>query len=66
MNFNKELFLENTKRIHLNTPDEIRDYDSIRDEDVRGRLDTFIDYGGNPRLSAALNEVCANIVGRRK
>jgi hypothetical protein len=64
MNFNKELFLENTRNIHLSTPGEIRAYDVIQDEDVREKLDAFIDYGGNSRISAALDEICDNVVGR--
>jgi hypothetical protein len=64
MSFNKELFLENTRNIHLSVPDEIGTYDAIQDENVRERLETFIDYDGNSRLSTALGELCANVVGR--
>jgi hypothetical protein len=58
MNFNKELFLENTRNIHLINTNTIPDYE------VREKLNTFVDYEGNPRISTALGEICTNVVGR--
>jgi hypothetical protein len=63
MFFNKTAFLEDAKKVHL-LPGEISKFESIPDEDVRDRLDTFIDYEDNPRFSAALGEICINMVGR--
>jgi hypothetical protein len=61
--FNERKFLENVRTIHLN-PAEFSVYDAISDAEVRGKLDAFIDYENNPRFSRALDEICANLVGR--
>jgi glutaredoxin-related protein len=70
MNFNEVKFLENVQRIHLKL-DEISIYEAIADADVRAKLNDFVGYDTNPRFSvantrfsAALDEICANIVGR--
>jgi hypothetical protein len=63
MQFNITKFLENTQKIHLKS-DEVPIYAAIQDTEVRAKLDDFIDYGKNPRFSKALDEICANIVGR--
>jgi hypothetical protein len=63
MNFNESKFLENVQKIHLKS-NEISIYRAIADTAVRMKLDEFVDYGKNPRFSAALDEICANIVGR--
>jgi hypothetical protein len=63
MNFNETKFLENAQKIHLKS-NEIPIYAAIADADVRAKLDEFVDYGANPRFSAALDEICENLVGR--
>jgi hypothetical protein len=63
MSFNESKFLENAPKIHLK-PEELPIYVAIADTDVRVKLDEFVDYDANPRFSAALDEICANIVGR--
>jgi hypothetical protein len=63
MQLNEVKFLENVRRIHLK-PDEISIYATIADADVRVKLNDFVKYGRNPRFSAALDEICVNIVGR--
>jgi glutaredoxin-related protein len=70
MNFNEVKFLENVQRIHLKL-DEISIYEAIADTDVRVKLYDFVGYDTDPqfsvvntRFSAALDEICANIVGR--
>jgi hypothetical protein len=57
-NFNATAFLEDANKVHLTNPDTIPDYE------VREKLNTFVDYGGNPRFSTALDEICTNVVGR--
>jgi hypothetical protein len=63
MIFNRKKFANAVKSIHLK-PEEISTYEAIPDSEVRKRLDEFIDYEKNPRFSAALDEICENIVGR--
>jgi hypothetical protein len=63
MIFNHEKFVNATRKIHIK-PEEIPTYESIPDSAVRKKLDEFIDYDKNPRFSAALDEICENIVGR--
>jgi hypothetical protein len=64
MNINKELFIEDVKKIHLNNPEESIAFDAIQDEEVRQKLSNFIDCGDNTRISMALNEICTNLIGR--
>ncbi|MDR1236081.1 MAG: hypothetical protein LBJ96_03665, partial [Holosporaceae bacterium] len=61
--FNEIKFLENVQKIHLN-PEELSIYSAIPDAEVREKLEEFVKYGKNPRFSAALDEICENIVGR--
>jgi hypothetical protein len=63
MIFNHLKFANAVKKIHVK-PEEIPAYESIPDSEVRKKLDDFIDYGKNPRFSAALDEICENIIGR--
>jgi hypothetical protein len=63
MKFNELKFFENARKKHLK-PDEFPIYDAIPDAEVRKKLNESVDYGKNPRFSAALDEICANIVGR--
>jgi hypothetical protein len=61
--FNETKFLEDVQKIHLK-PDELPIYSAISDTEVREKLKKFIIYEENPQLSAALDEICANLVGR--
>jgi hypothetical protein len=63
MIFDHLKFTNAVKSIHLK-PNEILTYESIPDSEVRRRLDEFIDCGKNSRFSAALDEICKNLVGR--
>jgi hypothetical protein len=63
MKFNETKFLEIVQKIHLK-PEEIPIYSSIPDSEVRKKLNEFVDHGDNPRFSKALDEICANLVGR--
>jgi hypothetical protein len=79
MNFNTQLFIENTKRIHLATTEQSLAFGTISGSEVRHRLSEIIEmdkelmsYKG-PQLSnlvshkqafnKALDEICTNIVG---
>jgi hypothetical protein len=63
MIFNHVKFANAVKKIHLK-PWEIPAYESIPDSEVRKKLDEFIDYSKNPQFSAALDEICENLVGQ--
>ncbi|MDR1333298.1 MAG: hypothetical protein LBJ69_02750 [Holosporales bacterium] len=79
MNFNRELFLENVRKIHLTDSEEMVAYDAIPDTDVRKRLSeiieldkTLISYKGKTlsnlathkeTFNRALDNVCSNVVG---
>ncbi|GHU17818.1 hypothetical protein FACS189472_05240 [Alphaproteobacteria bacterium] len=63
MQFNELKFLTEVQRIHLNQ-EEIGIYKAIQKSDVRSKLNNFVDYGNNPRFSAALDAICENLVGR--
>jgi hypothetical protein len=63
MQFNEETFKKNVLDIHLK-PEELSIYYAIPDAEVRKKLGKFIKYGDNQRFSAALDEICENIVGR--
>ncbi|MDR0580489.1 MAG: hypothetical protein LBG04_00005, partial [Holosporaceae bacterium] len=60
MQLNEIKFLENVQRIHLKS-EELPIYSAITDADVRVKLNKF---SKNPRFSVAIDEICANIVGR--
>jgi hypothetical protein len=64
MQFNEAKFWENVQKIHLTEAEELVIYTAVSDAEVRKRLDDFVDCGGNSRFSAALDEICENIVGR--
>jgi hypothetical protein len=61
--FNEAKFLEDVQKIHLK-PDELPIYSAISDTEVREKLKKFIIYEENPQLSAALDEICTNLIGR--
>jgi hypothetical protein len=61
--FNEEKFLANVQKIHLKS-EEVPIYSRISDSEVRKTLNEFVGHDNNPRFSAALDEICANIVGR--
>jgi hypothetical protein len=63
MEFNTPKFATSIRKIHLTTIQERQAYNSIPGGKARIRLDAFIDYDNNPRISAALDEICNNIVG---
>jgi hypothetical protein len=58
MNFNTQLSIEDVRKVHLSN------LNTIPDDEVREKLNTFVDYEGNPRFSTALGEICTNVVGR--
>jgi hypothetical protein len=60
--FIEEKFLANVQKRHLKS-EEMPIYSRISDVEVRKTLDKFVEYDNNPRFSAALDEICANIVG---
>jgi hypothetical protein len=61
--FNEVKFLENVQKIHLK-PKEMRIYSKNFDEEVRGKLKNFVQYDETRVIMRALDEICANIVGR--
>jgi hypothetical protein len=63
MKFNEAKFLEKVQKIHLKEARELGIYKSISDAEVRKKLEEFICYDKNPRVSVALDEICKNIVG---
>jgi hypothetical protein len=59
MNFNKELFIEDVKKTHLNK-EEITRFD--KGNNIREELDSIIDYD-KVLFSKALDDICNNSIG---
>ncbi|MDR2067811.1 MAG: hypothetical protein LBP41_02365 [Holosporaceae bacterium] len=64
MQFNEKEFLEDVQEKHMREKSESDAYAKISDPEVRRKLADFVKYDGNPMISRALDEICANVVGR--